>query len=107
MLIDFKRDEAQKNCENDIQMTQIFVNAMMHSWRPPLLSNWSGYPNAKFQTSSEVQFSQHVVPPTVSLPQHSLSKPYQSPYIEQSNYDAMKYSHNLGNNQRQKYSRGK
>ena len=32
MLIDFKRDEAQKNHEHDIQMTQIFANAVMHSF---------------------------------------------------------------------------
>ena len=54
MLIDFKRDEAQKNREHDIQMAQLFENAMMHSYRPPLLSNWSGYPNAKFPSSSGV-----------------------------------------------------
>ena len=66
MLIDFKRDDSQKNREHDIQMAQIFANAMMHSYRPPLLSKWSEYPNAKFQTSSEVQFSQHALPPVVS-----------------------------------------
>ena len=54
MLIDFKRDEAQKNREHDIQMAQLFANAMMHSHRPPWLSNWSGYPNAKFPSSSGV-----------------------------------------------------
>ena len=32
MLIDFKRDEAQKNHEHDIQMAQIFANAVMHSF---------------------------------------------------------------------------
>ena len=41
MLIDFKRDEAQKYREHDIQMAQIFANAMMYSYRPPLLPNWS------------------------------------------------------------------
>ena len=41
MLIDFKIDEAQKYREHDIQMDQIFTNAMMHSYRPPLLPNWS------------------------------------------------------------------
>ena len=56
MLRDFKRDEAQKNREHDIQMAQIFANAMMHSYRPPLLSNWLEYLNAKFQTSSESSF---------------------------------------------------
>ena len=70
MLIDFKRDEAQKNHEHDIQMAQVFANVIMHSYRPPLLSNWSEYPNAKFQTSLGVQFSQHAVPPAVSPPHH-------------------------------------
>ena len=92
MLIDFKRDEA-------IQMAQIFANAMMYSYRPPLLSNWSDYPNNKFQNSSGVQFSQYVVPPAVSLPDHLSSTPYQFPNIEQSNYDAMKY-YNPRNSQR-------
>ena len=73
MLIDFKRDEAQKNRAHDIQMAQLFTNTMMHSYRPPLLSNWSEYPNAKFQASSGVQFSQHAVPPAVSLPHNSSS----------------------------------
>ena len=99
MLINFKRDEAQKNREHNIQMTQIFANAMMHSYRTPLLSNWSEYPNAKFQTSSGVQFS-HAVPLAVSPPQHSSSTPYQFPNIEQSNYDAIKYSYNTRNTQR-------
>ena len=107
MLINFKRDEAQKNREHNIQMTQIFANAMMHSYRTPLLSNWSEYPNAKFQTSSGVQFSQHAVPLAVSPPQHSSSAPYQFPNIEQSNYDAIKYSYNPGNAQRLKYCEGK
>ena len=48
MLIYFKRYETQKNHEHDIQMAQIFANAIIHSYRPPLLSNWSEYPNVKF-----------------------------------------------------------
>ena len=72
MLIHFKRDEAQKNRAHDIQMAQLFTNAMMHSYRPPL-SNWSEYPNAEFQASSGVQFSQHTVPPAVSIPRHASS----------------------------------
>ena len=72
MLIDFKRDETQKNREHNIQMAQIFANAIIHSYRPPLLSNWSEYPNVKFQTSLGVQFSQHAVPLAVS-PHHSSS----------------------------------
>ena len=80
-------------------MPKFFANAMMHSYRPPLLSNWSEYPNAKFQTSSGVQFSQNAVPSAFSLPHHSSSTPYQFPNIEQSNYDAMKYSYNPRNTQ--------
>ena len=99
MIIDFKRDETQKNREHDIQMGQIFANTIMHSCRPPLLSNWSEYPNAKFQTSLGVQFSQHAIPPAVS-PHHSSSTPYQFPNIKQSNYDTMKYSYNTRNTQR-------
>ena len=32
MLLDFKRDETQKNREHDIQMAHVFTNAMMHSY---------------------------------------------------------------------------
>ena len=71
----------QKNREHDIQMAQLFANAMIHSYRPPLLANWSEYPNAKFQTCSGVQFSQHAVPPAVSPLHYSLSTPYQFPNI--------------------------
>ena len=91
-----KRTSAQ----HDIQMAQIFVNAMMHRYKPPLLCNWPEYPNAKFQTSLGVQFPQHALPPAVSPPHHSSSTPYQFPNIEQSNYDAVKYSYNPRNTQR-------
>ena len=64
---------------------------MIHSCRPPLLSNWSEYPNAEFQTSSGVQFSQHAAPPAVSPPHHLSPTPYHFPNIKQSNYDTMNY----------------
>ena len=32
MLVDFKRDETQKNREHNIQMAQVFTNAMMRSY---------------------------------------------------------------------------
>ena len=82
-----------------VNTTSRWPNAMIHSYRPPFLSNWSEYPNAKFLTSSGVQFSQHALPP-VSPPHHSSPTPYQFPNIEQSNYDARKYSYNLRNTQR-------
>ena len=91
-----KRTSAQ----HDIQMAQIFVNAMMHRYKPPLLCNWPEYPNAKFQTSLGVQFPQHALPPAVSPPHHSSSTPYQFPNIEQSNYDVVKYSYIPRNTQR-------